>query len=786
MKKKILSVFVSAIVAATTVLSNVGTAEAGTDKFTDIKAHWGESIINEAAGLGIVGGYPEGDFKPDNLMKREEFYKLITNVLTTVPDTSNTVISFKDVDPIEWYVPTIKVAVAAGITSGYQDGTFGIGQMISRQEAAKVVASVIQANNLDTTKTAQSAKDAKDIGDWALSYVNLMFQKGYMQGDDEGNFRPTMALTRAEAATLLLNVKKKESVIVGPGNTGTVPVTTTGAVTIGDAGCQNVHAVSDGAFTFGTGTQENPYQISTEAQLNHIRQHVGETAYYILTKDITVKSDFAAKSVLDTNSGMTTTSTNDGNDWGNGNFVPIGNKGYPFKGNLDGNGHTISGLEIRGTLKNSTTGADYSGLFGYIDASGSVKDVTVEDSKIAGNRYTGGIAGYNAGTIKNCMLSTDSTVTGASYIGGITGYTETALKSNVNKGTVEGTEAYTGGIVGYSKVTGEGLLDCVNKGSVGGGGEGTGGIVGYLTGNSSSVSVKSCGNQGKVTGANYNTGGIVGIADGSASAINITDCYNEGELTGKGVIGGIAGYVKNSNVTVSTCHNTAKINGESAGGIVGNNEGVVEYCYNQGKIIGNGAAGGIASYQSAGNGRITKCYNDGDVTANSNSGGIIGQNSNKVNNCYNTGKIKATNAAGGIAGQNVGVLLAVYNVGEVEASNGAGALVGRNSGQLTNSFWLEDSADTDVGLTDASAARKNISKVTTDELSGQSKVGSSSGYQLITKPLNDAAGSEIWEFTYKIDTDAVDNSSDKKGNTISSADIDDTYIYPSIIKMERK
>ncbi|MHC1724293.1 MAG: S-layer homology domain-containing protein [Aminipila sp.] len=143
MKKKMLAAMLSATMVLTTVLTtNVSFAAANTDKFTDLSGHWGQAIINEAATLGVVGGYPEGYFLPDNLMKREEFYKLITNVLTVVPDTSKTALTFKDVNPIEWYVPTIKTAVAAGITKGYEDGTFGVGQMISRQEAAKVVASV--------------------------------------------------------------------------------------------------------------------------------------------------------------------------------------------------------------------------------------------------------------------------------------------------------------------------------------------------------------------------------------------------------------------------------------------------------------------------------------------------------------------------------------------------------------------------------------------------------------------------------------------------------------------
>ncbi|HVI40161.1 MAG TPA: S-layer homology domain-containing protein, partial [Anaerovoracaceae bacterium] len=241
--------------------------------FTDIDGHWAEDIIKEAADLKIVGGYPDGTFRPDNLIKREEFYKLLTNILTVTPDTSDTKIQFTDVVENEWYVPTIKIAVASKITSGYGDGTFGIGLMISRQEAAKVAGSVIPSDADKSAKGAETALDKGSIADWAYDYVDLMFKKRYMKGDTEGNFRPTMALTRAEAATILLNVKKNETIIAA------------NADELAGSNCLTVHSGEEGAFTAGKGTQSEPYKIYTEAQLNHMRMHTTEGAFYILEKN---------------------------------------------------------------------------------------------------------------------------------------------------------------------------------------------------------------------------------------------------------------------------------------------------------------------------------------------------------------------------------------------------------------------------------------------------------------------------------------------------------------------
>lgn len=87
--KRGLSIFLTAALVLTTGLfssyaetdsaaasANTATASTNTtdNTFTDISGHWAESIIKEAASLNIVGGYPDGTFLPDNLIKREEFH----------------------------------------------------------------------------------------------------------------------------------------------------------------------------------------------------------------------------------------------------------------------------------------------------------------------------------------------------------------------------------------------------------------------------------------------------------------------------------------------------------------------------------------------------------------------------------------------------------------------------------------------------------------------------------------------------------------------------------------
>ncbi len=800
-RKKLMPIAMSCALAGTAALAGVGTggiipSHGATDRFTDIAGHWGQSIINEAASLGVVGGYPEGNFLPDNLMKREEFFKLITNVLTEKPDTSATKISFSDVDPAEWYVPTIKTAVAAGITQGYQDGTFGIGQMISRQEAAKVVATVVDTSNLDTTKTASTARDAATIGEWALPYVNIMFQKGYMRGDNEGNFRPTMALTRAEAATLLLNVKKLEKVIKGPAQSAVnQPAEEVVTVPVGDAGCQSAHKVEDGAFTLGTGTLSDPYQIYTAAQLNHMRVHMADGAYYILKTDIRVDKDFTAGAKQ---------SVAKQADWTDGNFAPIGDEENAFKGVLDGNGHSIKGLKIIGTMaasKETDNVASYGGLFGNLAEGSVVKNLTIDDSSVNTAAYTGLIAGYCLGDVLDCTVSSSCTITGQSSTGGLVGYSKGRMSGDTNLGSVNGQYTATGGVVGTMAGKSDALYSCINRGKVSGKTR-VGGVAGYVPTLTESITVKSCTNHGEVSSSSDLAGGVLGLVDGTAYGAYVKDCVNKGTVSGTGTLGGVVAGTKGEKARVTDCQNKGEVRGTYSGGVVGSNEGEVSRCANFADVVANTEAGGIVGYQNAGTGKIDKCYNDGTITANSNAGGLAGLSRDKVQNSYNTGKIKATDSAGGLVGENFQTIKQCYNVGIVDGTSFSGGLTGRNRGKLTNCFYLEGTSSQDIGNAESGSSKSQVLKLTEEQLSGQEKV-KLDGWVLLTKYLNDKAGDKVWVYTYPMTYSADEDSTtqltdgggivppisisseNEQGNVIDKDKAAGAYLYPQLVDNQR-
>ena len=164
------------------------------------------------------------------------------------------------------------------------------------------------------------------------------------------------------------------------------------------------------------------------------------------------------------------------------NYTPIGTISNAFIGHFDGKGHTISGIRI---TKNTES---YKGLFGRI-VSAEVKNLTLDNSRIVGRDYCGGIVGYNyVGTVSNCHVTSSVTIHGsyatASYHGGIVGYSNQSNTIGCTSGAdvtaasnVNNTKQY-GGIAGYN--TSGTIENCLVYGGTISGTDRVGTVVGYL------------------------------------------------------------------------------------------------------------------------------------------------------------------------------------------------------------------------------------------------------------------------------------------------------------------
>ena len=244
--------------------------------------------------------------------------------------------------------------------------------------------------------------------------------------------------------------------------------------------------------TRGNGSVDNPYEISTAAELAWFRDYVNNESQYAsatLTEDIDL-SEFCHAADAATNTEELS-------------WDPIGN-GRMYCGTFDGNGKTIRNLYINSTIMNK-------GFFGYAN-SGSIKNITFDNAKVKNTHYNG--TGILTGVFEKCTIENIKTLANCS---------------------VEGTEN-TGGIAGIG--TGN-ISNCENRAMVNGTNN-----VGGIVGNSSDNTISSCANYGAVTGTESNVGGMVGFFISGT----IQNCANYGDISGADCVGNQIGYAATVNV----------------------------------------------------------------------------------------------------------------------------------------------------------------------------------------------------------------------------------------------
>lgn len=250
----------------------------------------------------------------------------------------------------------------------------------------------------------------------------------------------------------------------------------------------------------GEGTEENPYQIATAAQLALMANEANNGIYNNQVTYFTLKSNIDLM----------------GEKW-----TPIGNASNPFTGIFKGVGHTILNLKV--------TDNQYAGLFGKCDKQARIIDLKIRNASVKSktlDKYTAGASGIVAAycTEKSSIIkcSVEGSSVGNCYVGGIAGYIESGTISEctaeVSCQAESGSDTWCGGIAGYSSANVE---NCTVMGDI----KGTmdvGGFVGAMAGGMIKMSIPwdpRC-SWADVTlyavcdpaasGQEYNVGGLVG------------------------------------------------------------------------------------------------------------------------------------------------------------------------------------------------------------------------------------------------------------------------------------
>lgn len=582
--------------------------------FSDVEGHWGKAAILRWSGIGVLSGYPDGTFRPDNPVTRGELATII-NKLMRFPETPADIELFTDMPADKWYAPNVNALALQGaylVTHGEAKGD----AILTREEAAAMIYNSFPLINV---LKERRFTDYEAISDDYAEKISLMQNIGFLSGFPDGGFHPKEPITRAQVLAILNNMITDyitepgtyetlegnrvlvavpgvtlkapcEYVVISPAaGMGTTYVN--GSVTYATSWLRTASSVMlikkpihearqyfhpyDARFAGGFGKEWSPYLIENQTQLALLNEYPdkhNKDIYFALANDITLI----------------------------GQWTPIS----LFYGTLDGKDHAAYGLNI-----SHNSGA---GLFWQI-----------------------------IGTVRNLTISGDISVD--------TTYTQ----------------VYVGGICG-SAISNSVIENCISYVNISLNGTGSifaGGIAGYVSGNSSVDSCQAYGVIKSATvsikdGENSLTGGIAGAINNS----QVSNSFSNATVTASGgyysFAGGIVGLLSNSS-TMEGCFSSGKIHAQdslmqnNAGGAVGQiYKSKAIRCGSGAQVSASGnpgyfnAVGGFAGsiYED---GSAANCYSVGAVSCTdgyASIAGFVGRMAGSLENCYTASPINASGA----------------------------------------------------------------------------------------------------------------------------------------------
>lgn len=177
----------------------------------DIQGHWAQGAIQTLIQSGILNGYPDSTFKPDQSITRGEFAKIIAKAYDL--KASGTA-PFSDIQN-HWAKDYISALTQKQIIAGYPDGTFQPDRPITRAEMATMLSRLIKLGTPEekfTTAMDPSYPDVKPDF-WAFRYIEIAHRLNFLPGYYQTDFQPSRLASRADTAWMVNTIRNLKTII---------------------------------------------------------------------------------------------------------------------------------------------------------------------------------------------------------------------------------------------------------------------------------------------------------------------------------------------------------------------------------------------------------------------------------------------------------------------------------------------------------------------------------------------------------------------------------------------
>lgn len=176
-------------------------------QFKDLSSSPYKDSILALANRNVINGYDDGSFKAEAVVTRAEFAAMLNRALGVLPKQQASK-SFKDVQSGAWYAVQVNAAVDAGLINGFTDGTFRPNQEITHQEMVVMLVNALQYSGTSIKGKAAQAAYPANLPEWVKPYYILAQDSGILQTGSPFQFQTGKKTERQESAVLLYQLMK--------------------------------------------------------------------------------------------------------------------------------------------------------------------------------------------------------------------------------------------------------------------------------------------------------------------------------------------------------------------------------------------------------------------------------------------------------------------------------------------------------------------------------------------------------------------------------------------------
>ncbi|WP_336788867.1 S-layer homology domain-containing protein [Paenibacillus sp. MMO-177] len=187
-------------------------------EFADMTKHWAKDAVNDMGSRMVIEGTGNGLFSPDRTITRAEFVAIVIRGLGLKLESGEG--AFPDVKASDWYFGAVNTAVKYGLINGFADGAFRPDERITREQVMTILAKAMKVTGLKDKLPAQSTDaalrsfaDAAEASGWAKTGIADCVQAGIVSGRGEAKLAPNAYVSRAEVAMMVRNLLQKSDLI---------------------------------------------------------------------------------------------------------------------------------------------------------------------------------------------------------------------------------------------------------------------------------------------------------------------------------------------------------------------------------------------------------------------------------------------------------------------------------------------------------------------------------------------------------------------------------------------